>query len=271
MKALGDRKKGLGFTLIELLVVIAIIAILAALLLPALSRSKASAYRVKCMSNLRQIGLGLCIYTDDFSRYPLYHAPIPQATTLVWWYEALEPYTRSKWWQPLYLCPTFKGQEYSDPKYRPYSGTPDWRNPMVFSYGYNVWGVGFDIEPYGFGLGGRTIMPDPPPLPFSRVVVPSDMIAFGDSYASGYASGTNSVSGDQPWIGSNLPGAVDGIVPELRWGRAADQRHRRSLNTVFCDGHVESIKLKTLLYDRSETALRRWNNDNRSHRELYRY
>jgi prepilin-type N-terminal cleavage/methylation domain-containing protein len=93
MKINSPERK--GFTLIELLVVVAIILVLTGLLLPALAKSRERALKVSCVNNVRQIGLALQMYADEYRYYPAHYIPgIPiEQSSIIVWPGRLLPYT----------------------------------------------------------------------------------------------------------------------------------------------------------------------------------
>ena len=139
-----------GFTLIELLVVIAIIAIL----LLALNRAKAQAQSTRCKSNLRQMGVALHIYLDDFHSYPFVVQALDPMNAR-WWWQELSAYYPISWTNRAYHCPTYQGPIQD-------LGVVD------TSYAWNRWGTGGNwfSPPQPFpklGLGDAWDTPKSPP------------------------------------------------------------------------------------------------------------
>src|SRR5262245_15615290 len=89
------RKGPLGFTLVELLVVIAIIAVLASLLLPALSQAKEAGRTSICASNLRQLSIATRMYVHDNTKYPFASAMVGNKPG--YWFSLIEPYAKDRW------------------------------------------------------------------------------------------------------------------------------------------------------------------------------
>jgi prepilin-type N-terminal cleavage/methylation domain-containing protein/prepilin-type processing-associated H-X9-DG protein len=272
----GDRRA--GFTLIELLVVIAIIAILASLLLPALSAAKAKAHDVACKNNSRQLGFALTLHVMDQGYYPVYNVDPGISLENVFWHASLRPYTDSGWTNQLYRCPAYRGMTVDGNEY----GAP------LGSYGYNANGTKFTPSTLGLGGALTKVAIDGPfedgrnpmlRIEESRVRVPSDMIAVGDAtliwtpaalmrmlYGDHYENDgydgmalldINSRNGVERPNYAGSPGII-AATKKRHWGR---------YNIAFCDGHVEGVH-RDVLFRKGDTELRRWNNDHEPHAEL---
>lgn len=238
--ALKDHKR--AFTLIELLVVIAIIAILAALLLPVLSRAKEKARATTCLNNMRQIGIASTLYTGEFRDIIVPMAsvvnPVPADRLIpyqqyLWWPDILRPYTKGG--PKLYSCPdVFPTQA-----------------GVTLT---NLFGIGMNFNELG-------VFPDnvdPATGPFVRVSsvrIPSATVMFADS---AYVDNVSETNADK-WIASiNRPNYWEGygvwlfVTPAARnnqWNRNAVRvfnRHSGLANCAFVDGHVKAMKSSAL-------------------------
>jgi prepilin-type N-terminal cleavage/methylation domain-containing protein/prepilin-type processing-associated H-X9-DG protein len=229
------RRSGGGFTLIELLVVIAIIGILAAMLLPSLSRAKGQATKISCVNNLRQLGLAMKLYVDDHGG----HFP-PRTRANLWPSRIYDGYKDLR----LLVCPndgpnpaTWGG---ADPAHYPADAAPR-------SYIYNGWND-FMKETLGSGTEMAAYMNGTYPGPTIQefqIACPSDTVTLGEKLTASWHFHMDLLELEQG-------GAVGNDLFQLDRSRHSGSGQENSgaggSNYSFVDGSVRFIKYREILW-----------------------
>jgi prepilin-type N-terminal cleavage/methylation domain-containing protein/prepilin-type processing-associated H-X9-DG protein len=224
------RRTTSGFTLIELLVVIAIIAILAAILFPVFARARENARRASCQSNLKQIGLAVLQYTQDYDEmYPISRWDGGGAGRRMSWVQSTQPYMKST---QIYKCP-------SDPVDISYIGSwvPSGVTPFPVSYAYNT----------EFGLDPTTV------VALAAVDKPAQTVMAADRGMKRIAGQPYENWIDQPniWLLAK-PGnwrSTNNSNSDLMQYGGPMNRHLERANVLWADGHVKSGRVQQFYND----------------------